>query len=74
MNEISTWIWEQVDNVTQLYPVTVAETFTPKSIEEVQEYIQTLLQDKVFIGNNDILLQGGAIALLGQRALVRPLR
>jgi len=35
------------------------------SSAEVQEYIQTLLQDKVFIGNNDILLQGGAIALLG---------
>ena len=35
------------------------------SSAEVQEYIKTLLQDKVFIGNNDILLQGGAIALLG---------
>jgi len=35
------------------------------SSAEVQEYIQALLQDKVSIGNNDILLQGGAIALLG---------
>lgn len=32
---------------------------------EVQEYIQNLLQEKVFVGNNDILQQGGAIALLG---------
>ena len=35
------------------------------SSAEVQEYIQALLQDKIFIGNNEILLQGGAIALLG---------
>jgi flagellar biosynthesis protein FlhF len=32
---------------------------------EVQEYIQSLLQDKVFVGSNNILQQGGAIALLG---------
>jgi len=35
------------------------------SSSEVQEYIQALLQDKVSIGKNEILLKGGAIALLG---------
>jgi len=35
------------------------------SSKEVQQYIQGLLQDKISIGNNEILLQGGAIALLG---------
>ena len=35
------------------------------SATEVQGYIQTLLQEKVFVGSNDILTQGGAIALLG---------
>ena len=35
------------------------------SSSEVQQYIQALLQDKIFIGQNEILLKGGAIALLG---------
>lgn len=35
------------------------------SSSEVQEYIQALLQDKISIGKNEILLKGGAIALLG---------
>ena len=35
------------------------------SSSEVQQYIQALLQDKISIGNNEILLKGGAIALLG---------
>ena len=35
------------------------------SATEVHDYIQRLLQEKVFVGNNDILQQGGAIALLG---------
>ena len=35
------------------------------SATEVLEYIQALLQDKVFVGSNEILAQGGAIALLG---------
>lgn len=35
------------------------------SAVEVQEYITTLLNDKILVGNNDILTQGGAIALLG---------
>tara|TARA_R110001583_G_scaffold26571_3_gene95734 strand:+ start:4719 stop:6179 length:1461 start_codon:yes stop_codon:yes gene_type:complete len=35
------------------------------SSTEVQQYIQALLQDKIYIGKNEILSQGGAIALLG---------
>jgi len=35
------------------------------SATEVQDYIQALLQDKIYIGKNEILAQGGAIALLG---------
>jgi len=35
------------------------------SATEVQNYIQALLQDKIYIGKNEILAQGGAIALLG---------
>jgi len=35
------------------------------SATEVQQYIQALLQDKIYIGKNEILSQGGAIALLG---------
>jgi len=35
------------------------------SSSEVQHYIQALLQDKISIGQNEILVQGGAIALLG---------
>jgi len=35
------------------------------SATEVQEYIRALLQDKIYIGKNEILAQGGAIALLG---------
>ena len=35
------------------------------SSNEVQHYIQALLQDKISIGQNEILLKGGAIALLG---------
>jgi len=35
------------------------------SAAEVQQYIQALLQDKIYIGNNEILSKGGAIALLG---------
>jgi flagellar biosynthesis protein FlhF len=35
------------------------------SSSEVQDYIQALLQEKVSIGKNEILLKGGAIALLG---------
>lgn len=35
------------------------------SATEVQDYIQALLQDKISIGKNEILAQGGAIALLG---------
>ena len=35
------------------------------SATEVQGYIESLLQEKVCIGSNDILMQGGAIALLG---------
>ena len=35
------------------------------SASEVQEYLPTLLQDKIYTGNNEILSQGGAIALLG---------
>ena len=35
------------------------------SSREVQHYIQALLQDKISIGQNEILTQGGAIALLG---------
>jgi flagellar biosynthesis protein FlhF len=35
------------------------------SSSEVQQYIQALLQDKIYIGKNEILSQGGAIALLG---------
>ncbi|MDA7746372.1 flagellar biosynthesis protein FlhF [Psychromonas sp.] len=35
------------------------------SSSEVQQYIQALLQDKISIGQNEILTQGGAIALLG---------
>ncbi|WP_022940724.1 flagellar biosynthesis protein FlhF [Psychromonas hadalis] len=35
------------------------------SSTEVQQYIQALLQDKITIGKNEILSQGGAIALLG---------
>jgi len=35
------------------------------SSSEAQQYIQALLQDKIAIGNNEILTQGGAIALLG---------
>jgi flagellar biosynthesis protein FlhF len=35
------------------------------SATEVQGYIQALLQDKIYIGKNEILAQGGAIALLG---------
>lgn len=35
------------------------------SSTEVQQYIQALLQDKIYIGKNEILAQGGAIALLG---------
>lgn len=35
------------------------------SSNEVQHYIQALLQDKISIGQNEILTQGGAIALLG---------
>ena len=35
------------------------------SSSEVQHYIQALLQDKISIGQNEILTQGGAIALLG---------
>jgi len=42
-------------------------SFIPEdaSAAEVQEYIERLLQDKVAIGKNEILTQGGAIALLG---------
>ncbi len=35
------------------------------SATEIQDYIQALLQDKICIGKNEILAQGGAIALLG---------
>jgi flagellar biosynthesis protein FlhF len=35
------------------------------SATDVQKYIPILLQDKLYIGNNDILEYGGAIALLG---------
>tara|TARA_R110001583_G_scaffold50189_9_gene156641 strand:+ start:2636 stop:4090 length:1455 start_codon:yes stop_codon:yes gene_type:complete len=35
------------------------------SSSEVQHYIQAILQDKISIGQNEILVQGGAIALLG---------
>ncbi|WP_028862488.1 flagellar biosynthesis protein FlhF [Psychromonas aquimarina] len=35
------------------------------SATEVQQYIQALLQDKIYIGSNEILAKGGAIALLG---------
>lgn len=35
------------------------------SSSEVHQYIQALLQEKVVIGQNEILTQGGAIALLG---------
>jgi len=35
------------------------------SATEVQDYIRALLQDKIYIGKNEILAQGGAIALLG---------
>jgi len=35
------------------------------SSNEAQQYIQALLQDKVSVGKNEILTQGGAIALLG---------
>ncbi|WP_019613248.1 flagellar biosynthesis protein FlhF [Psychromonas ossibalaenae] len=35
------------------------------SSTEVQQYIQALLQDKIYIGSNEILAKGGAIALLG---------
>ena len=35
------------------------------SASEVQQYLPTLLQDKIYTGNNEILSQGGAIALLG---------
>ncbi|WP_354623980.1 flagellar biosynthesis protein FlhF [Psychromonas sp. MME2] len=35
------------------------------SSSQVQDYIQALLQEKLKVGNNEILAQGGAIALLG---------
>jgi len=35
------------------------------SSSEAQQYIQALLQDKITVGKNEILTQGGAIALLG---------
>ncbi|TEW51647.1 flagellar biosynthesis protein FlhF [Psychromonas algicola] len=35
------------------------------SSNEAQQYIQALLQDKISVGKNEILTQGGAIALLG---------
>jgi len=35
------------------------------SSSEAQQYIQALLQDQIAVGKNEILTQGGAIALLG---------
>ncbi|AGH82043.1 flagellar biosynthesis protein FlhF [Psychromonas sp. CNPT3] len=35
------------------------------SATEAHQYMRTLLQDKIYVGNNEILSQGGAIALLG---------
>ena len=42
-------------------------SFIPEkaSAAQVQQYLPTLLQDKIYTGNNEILSQGGAIALLG---------
>lgn len=46
------------ENLAGLIPEDASST-------EVQSYIQALLQDKTQLGNNEILAQGGAIALLG---------
>lgn len=42
------------------------------SATEAHQYMRTLLQDKIYVGNNEILSQGGAIALLGPTGVGKP--
>ncbi len=40
MHIIGTWIWEQVENVTWLYPVSVNDVFIPQSVQEIQDFVK----------------------------------